>query len=107
MQASPLQRAKQNAAAEAEDLESHFMNVDTVKALFEFLRVEPGDEGERQVDGVLQQQSTNVGGRRPDQAPTKRAISKEPKPAAASNPQPAATTVADPKPAAATEAAQK
>lgn len=59
---APLLRAKQSKAqsvinpeggiAEAE-LDIAFISADTVKALFEFMKVEAGDEGEKKVDGVL------------------------------------------------------
>ena len=58
---APLLRAKQSKAQsvvnpeggiEAE-LDIAFISADTVKALFEFMKVEAGDEGEKKVDGVL------------------------------------------------------
>ena len=59
---APLLRAKQSqaqkqslagAAGADTELDIAFISVDTVKALFEFMKVEAGDEGERSVDKVL------------------------------------------------------
>jgi len=55
-----------------------------VKALFEFMKVEAGDEGERNVDGVLAAQSSYQGRGRAGNGsvatvnPGKRGVSKEP-----------------------------
>ena len=63
---APLLRAKQTQAqktsnqAEGADaeLDIAFISENTVKALFEFMKVEAGDEGERNVDQVLAAQSS-------------------------------------------------
>lgn len=69
---APLLRAKQTqaqqrvgaldavAAAEAE-LDISFISGDTVKSLFDFLHIEAGEEGERNLDQVLAAQASLEG----------------------------------------------
>ena len=46
--------APENGASSIDaELDIAFISADTVKALFEFMKIEAGDEGEKKVDGVL------------------------------------------------------
>ena len=62
---APLLRAKQTQAAKGSEpisavteLDVALISADTVKALFEFMHIEEGEEGERKIDGVLASQSS-------------------------------------------------
>ena len=90
---APLLRAKQSQQARnyytegaagidggAEPLDISFISVDTIKALFDFMHVEAGDEGERNIDQVLAAQSSLEGRGRPSNPAARRGISKEPTP---------------------------
>lgn len=89
---APLLRAKQSqaqrgsqlenaAGGEGDELDIAFISADTIKSLFDFMHVEAGDEGERNIDQVLAAQSSLEGrGRTGTQVMNqlKRGLSKEP-----------------------------
>ena len=88
---APLLRAKQSKArgsqlenavgGEGDELDIAFISADTVKSLFDFMHVEAGDEGERNIDQVLAAQSSLEGRGRTGAQITnqmKRGLSKEP-----------------------------
>ena len=87
---APLLRAKQSQARGSHlensvavdggapaELDIAFISVDTIKSLFDFMHVEAGDEGERNIDQVLAAQSSLEGRGRPSNQ-VKRGLSKEP-----------------------------
>ena len=42
------------------DLDISFVTVDTIKSLFKFMSVEPGDEGEKSIENILKAQGIDA-----------------------------------------------